>query len=249
MEVINDLVGYDKLKIYQNTDWFKFSLDSILLAEFATINLNTKKIMDFCTGNAPIPLILSKKTTSIIYGVEIQKDVFELANKSVKFNGLENQIYLYNVDLNELKDNFTSDCFDLITCNPPYFKYNEDSHVNFDTHKLIARHEYLVNLDNIIDMSYYLLKSNGRLSLVHRAERLQEIMIKLNNKKFQIKKIQFVHSKINSIGEMVLIEASKNGNPGLKILSPIVIYDENNNYSSFFKKIYNGGESDDTKEL
>ena len=249
MEVINDLVGYKNIKIYQNTEWFKFSLDSILLAEFVTINLRTKKIIDFCTGNAPIPLILSTKTDIEIEGIEIQRDIYELANKSIIINSLQDRIKIYNMDIKDIKNNFSSEIFDLVTCNPPYFKYTNDSHINLDEHKIIARHEYLLTLDDIIDNAFYLLKNNGRLALVHRAERLQEIMMKMNKKKLEIKKIQFVHSKMDKVGEMVLIEASKNGNKGLKILPPIVIYDDNNEYTPFFYKIYNGGELCDTEKL
>ena len=97
MEVLNDLVGYKNLKIYQNSDWFTFSLDSVLLANFVTINPKTKKILDLGCGNAPIPLILSTKTKASIVGVEIQKDSYDLATKSVLYNHLENQIQLYNV--------------------------------------------------------------------------------------------------------------------------------------------------------
>ena len=98
MEVLNDLVGYKNLKIYQNTEWFAFSLDSVLLPNFVTLNKNIERIMDLGCGNAPIPLILSTKTNAKIIGVEIQKDSYELARKSVLYNHLENQIELLNMD-------------------------------------------------------------------------------------------------------------------------------------------------------
>ena len=82
MEVLNDLVNYHNLKIYQNTDWFLFSLDSILLPNFVTLNKNIKVVMDLGTGNAPVPLIISTKTKAKIIGIEIQKDVYELAKKN-----------------------------------------------------------------------------------------------------------------------------------------------------------------------
>ena len=99
MEVLHDLVGYKNLKIYQNTDWFLFSLDSVLLANFVTINKNVKNIIDLGCGNAPIPLILSTKTKAHIIGVEIQKDSYNLAKKSVVYNELDNQIELINIDM------------------------------------------------------------------------------------------------------------------------------------------------------
>ena len=86
MEVINYLLGYENLKIYQNTEMFQFSLDSVMLANFVTINKNISNILDIGTGNAVITLILSTKTNSKITGVEIQKESAYLAHKSVKIN-------------------------------------------------------------------------------------------------------------------------------------------------------------------
>ena len=121
-ETINDLVNFNNIKIYQNKNYFNFSLDSILLPNFVILNNKTKKVLDLCTGNIPIPLILSKKTKALIYGVEIQKEIFDLAEKTLKINNLENQIILINKDAKELVNDFETDIFDLITCNPPYFK-------------------------------------------------------------------------------------------------------------------------------
>ena len=115
MESINTLVGYDNLVIYQNDDWFKFSLESVLLPSFVIINKNVDKILDLCTGNAPIPILLSTKTKKKIIGVEIQKDLCDLANKSIKANHLEEQIEIINDDLNNLFNLYESDYFDIIT--------------------------------------------------------------------------------------------------------------------------------------
>ena len=119
MEVINDLLGYDGLKIVQDPEMFSFSIDSMILGYFATINKKTKLIVDLCSGNAPIPLYLTLRTKAHIIGVEIQKKVYELALKSVKMNNKDNQITLLNKDLkgisNEIKENV-----DLVTCNPPF---------------------------------------------------------------------------------------------------------------------------------
>ena len=130
MEVVNDVLGYQNLKIYQNTDMFQFSLDSVLLANFVTINPKVNKILDIGTGNAIIPIILSKKTSAKITGVEIQKESFELAIKSVKINQLEDQIQLIQNDIKEYSQNLSTEIFDVITCNPPFFKTNENSNVN-----------------------------------------------------------------------------------------------------------------------
>ena len=157
-ETINDLVNFNNIKIYQNKNYFNFSLDSILLPNFVILNNKTKKVLDLCTGNIPIPLILSKKTKALIYGVEIQKEIFDLAEKTLKINNLENQIILINKDAKELVNDFETDIFDLITCNPPYFKNSNTSIKNNNNIKSIARHEILIKLEDIINISKKLLK-------------------------------------------------------------------------------------------
>lgn len=231
MEVINDLVGYDNLKIYQNTDWFSFSLDSVLLANFVTINKNTNIIMDLGCGNAPIPLILSTRTNSKIIGVEIQKDCFELAEKSVIYNKLENRIELLNMDMKNLKDVYPVNCIDVITCNPPYFKYLETSNLNYDEHKVIARHEKLIKLEEIVKISKYLLKTNGIFAMVHRTERIIEIIKLLEENGFSIKKMRFVYPKVDCESNMVLIEAKKGGQVGLKLLPPLYAHNSGGSYT------------------
>ena len=121
VKVRNRLLDTD-LIIYQDDDWFKFSLDSVLLSKFVTINLRHKRIIDLATGNAPIPLLLSFRTNAEIYGIEYQKCVYDLACESVLENGKNNQINLILGDVKEIKNNFNSDSFDVVTCNPPYFK-------------------------------------------------------------------------------------------------------------------------------
>ena len=121
MKVINDLLGYDNLKIVQNPEWFSFSLDSVLLPNFVTLNKDVRNILDLGTGNAPIPMILSTLTEKTnIYGIEIQKDVFEMAEESVKLNKLENRIKLINDDMKKLDQYFEANFFDVIVSNPPF---------------------------------------------------------------------------------------------------------------------------------
>lgn len=238
MEVLNDLVGYKNMKIYQNLDWFSFSLDSVLLPNFVTLNKNISLIMDLCTGNAPVPLILSTKTTAKIIGIEIQKDVYELADKSVKYNKLDSQIEILNMDIKNLKEKFNGDSVDVITCNPPYFKYSESSNINEDIHKVIARHEKTINLEEIIDISHYLLKNNGCLAMVHRTDRLIEIITLFNKYGLEVKKLRFIYPKFNTESNMVLIEGRKNGNVGLKLLPPLYVHSEDGSYTDEVLKMF-----------
>lgn len=232
MEVLNDLLGYHDLKIFQNTDWFSFSLDSVLLPNFVTINKNVKNILDLGCGNAPIPLILSTKTDAHIVGVEIQKDSYDMALKSVKYNNLENQIELLNIDMKNIKSIYQGDSFDVVTCNPPYFKYLKTSNLNDDEHKVIARHEKMITLEEVLSISKYLLKNNGVLAIVHRTERLVEIFNLFQKYGLEVKKVRLIYPKKNSESNMVLVEGRKNGNPGLKILPPLYVHEEDGNYTS-----------------
>lgn len=238
MEVLNDLVGYKNLKIYQNTDWFSFSLDSILLANFVSINKNVNKIVDLGCGNAPIPLILTTKTDAKIIGVEIQKDSYELAKKSISYNHLEDKIELLNIDMKELKSIYSSDSIDVITCNPPYFKYLETSNLNEDEHKVIARHEKMITLEEIISLSRYLLKNNGILAIVHRTERLIEIISLFQKYGLEVKKLRFVYPKVNTDSNMVLIEGRKSGKVGLKLLPPLYAHNKDGSYTNEVLKMF-----------
>ena len=238
MKVLNDLVGYKNLKIYQDTDWFSFSLDSVLLPNFVTINKNVKIIMDLCTGNAPIPLILSTKTNAKIIGVELQKDVYELAKDTIEYNKLSDRIEILNMDIKNLKRSYIGDSIDVITCNPPYFKYTESSNINDDDHKVIARHEKMITLEEIIDVSHYLLKNNGLLAMVHRTDRLIEIICLFNKYGLEVKKLRFIYPKNGSESNMILIEGRKNGSTGLKVLPPLYAHNEDGSYTSEVLKMF-----------
>lgn len=220
--VKNDLFDYG-LSIYQNQDSFKFSLDSILLAEFVERKNSNKLIVDFCTGNGAVPLILSTRMMSKCIGFEVQKNAFELAYNSVRVNNLEKKIQIINANLNEVLEYILPETVDVVTCNPPYFKYSNNLNINNDTEKAIARHEIMTNLDDIFVSAKYILKNQGTLYLVHRPERLVEIINKLETYKFAIKKIQFVYSDYHKPAIMVLIKATKNGSDGVIINPPINI--------------------------
>ncbi len=244
MEIINDLLEINNLKIFQNDDWFKFSLESVLLPNFITLNLRCKNIIDLCTGNAPIPLILSTKTKANIVGVEIQKDVYELAKKSVEINKLENRIKLINDNLSNLKKYYEGDYFDIVTVNPPYFPNIEKSLKNEDIHKTIARHEIYTNLDEIIKMSSYLLKNGGYLAMIHQTNRFFDVVDALKKHNFSISKVQLIYPKENKESNLFMIEAGKNGNSGVKFLKPLNVHNSDGTYKeeilNMFKNIKEG---------
>ena len=235
--VINDLVGYENLKIVQNSNYFNFSLESILLPRFCELKKNMK-IIDLCTGNAPIPLVLSTLVDSNIIGVEIQKEIFDLAVQSVKINNLEDRICIINADVKDLNLMYETDSFDLIICNPPYFKYLETSNINDNKIKSIARHEIMISLEDIVKIAKKLLKNNGSLVLVHRTERFSELVSILNKNNLEIKRVRFIYPKIGEESNLVLIDAKKNGKVGLKVMSPIICHKADGSYTEEVLKMF-----------
>ena len=238
MKVKNDLLGYKNLKIIQDTEMFNFSLDSVLLPNFVTISSNVKNILDIGTGNAPVPLILSTKTKANIIGVELQREVFELAVETIRINNLEKQIKIINEDINRIKEIFKNNQFELITCNPPFFKVKRDSNLNKNDYKTVARHEVKLNLNQICEISRKLLKEGGSLALVHRPERLAEIITIMQANKIEPKRVQFVYPKSHKNANIVLIEGTKNGKPGIKILPPLITHNDDGTYSNEVQKFF-----------
>ncbi len=236
MKVINDLLGYN-LKIVQDTDYFNFSLDSILLYNFLNIKKDMK-IIDLCSGNCPIPLLLSKKINNKIIAVELQKEIYELGRESIEINNLNDKIELLNMDAKKITEKYDTDTFDLITCNPPYFKINEETKKNDNIIKSIARHEIEIKLEDIIVIARKLLKNNGSIVLVHRPERLTDIIVLMKKYNISPKRIQFIYPKENSESNMILIEGTKNGNNAVKVMEPLIIHKENGEYRDEIKKIF-----------
>ena len=141
-EVVNDLLGYEGLKIIQDTEKFNFSLDSTLLADFVTINPQDKTILDIGSGNGFIPLFLTLKTNALIEGIEIQKELAEQSIRSVQLNNLSNQIIITNDDVRGYYKKVGVSKYDVITCNPPFFIYKETSNTNKNDYLTIIKRQW-----------------------------------------------------------------------------------------------------------
>lgn len=222
MKEINDLYDYG-YKIVQKSDYFKFSLDSMLLANFVNINMADSKLLDFCTGNCPIPIILSNSIKNIV-AFEVQKEIYELGDESLTLNNINN-VKLINDDIKNIGNYYEEGYFDIITCNPPYFKVIDSSRINDNNVKAIARHEILIKLEDIVSLAYKFLRDKGKLYIVYRPDRLMELLKLFDKYKFGVKKLQCCYNNSNSLSSMILIEAMKNGHDDLKILAPL--YTEN----------------------
>ena len=238
MRVKNRLLNFGNNVIYQDEDYFAFSIDSVLLANFVTIRYSDKRIMDFCSGNAPIPMLLTFRTKAKIFGIELQKDVFDLGSLSIKENKMDDRINFICDNVLNSDSLFKSEYFDIITCNPPYFKYNDSSYVNNNMVKTIARHEIELKLEDVIAKASYLLKNHGIFAMVHRPERLIDIILLFKKYNIEPKRVRFAYSKKNGNSNILLIEGMKNGSSGLKVLSPLYIHNDDGSYCDEIRKMF-----------
>ena len=216
----------DGLKIIQRNDHQNYTLDSRLLSDFCRINRHVKKILDIGTGNAILPLLLSQKSKAEITGIEILKISADLAVKNVELNKLSGRIKIIEGDIKRWNDYFSPSEFDQIITNPPFFKYEgNDKQINDLEQLSIARHEYHIKLEEIIQISSVLLKNRAYFTMVHRSERLAEILDLLVKYKLEPKRIRFCHTKKDAPAKILLVEAVKNAEKSLIIESPLILSD------------------------
>lgn len=228
----------EQLNIIQSKEVFSFSMDAVLLAHFASIP-RKGIIIDLCCGNGVIPLLISGKTNSKIYGIELQEKLVDMALRSVEINDLTNQINIILGDLKEAPKKIGNGIADVVTVNPPYLELNGQEK-NINEHFAIARHEIRTDLTQVIDSSSKLLKVGGHLSMIHRPSRLVDIIVLLRQAKLEPKKIRFVHPNKKKEANMVLIEAYKHGGKEVTLMPPLIIYDEKGEYTKEVYDIYFG---------
>ena len=249
-ERIDDL-EYNNLKIIQNNNGFCFGIDSVLISDFAKDIKNGSIGVDLGTGTGIISILLAAKTKlNKIIGIEIQPDVADMANRSVKLNNLQEKIEIKNMDLKDLpniKNIFSKDenileylskeSIDFVVTNPPYKKLNTGK-MNTKEYKYISRHEVTANLEDFIKASKYLLKDKCPLYMIHRPDRLVDIIELMRKYKIEPKKMRFVYSTMESEPTLVLIKGIKNARAFLKVEKPLIIYNSNGEYSEEIYRIY-----------
>ena len=237
-ERIDDL-EFKGLKIVQNKEGFCFGIDSILLSDFAKNIKKDSIVLDLGTGTGIIPILLFGKTNlKKVIGVEIQEEVAKMAEKSIKLNNLKNKFEVINENILNLNNIYEKQTFDVIFTNPPY-KKKETGVTNENQKKLISRHEIAADLEGFIRISKDLLKDKGEFYMVHRPERLVDILSSMRKYKIEPKILKMVYSNKNKEPKLVLIKGVKNGNPFLKVEKNLYIYDDEGKYTEEILKIYN----------
>ncbi len=236
-EIIDDL-ELNNLKIIQNNNGFKFGIDSILLSDFAKKIKKDSIVLDIGTGTGIISILLSAKTeANKIIGIEIQREVADMAKRSVILNKLENKIEIINDDINNIEKYFENNYFDVIVTNPPYQK-NNTGLKSENEKNLISRHEIKCTLEDIIKKSFKILKDKGEFYMVHRPERLVDIMYLMRKNKIEPKELRFVYPKISDKPNLILIKGIKNAKQFLKVEKPLIIYNEEGIYTKEVLSIY-----------
>lgn len=237
-ERIDDLEFKD-LKIIQNPEGFCFGIDSVLLSDFAKKIKKGSKVIDLGTGTGIIATLLCGKTElSKVVGVEIQEEVYDMAKRSIKLNNLQNRFQIINENIVNLKDVFEYGSFDVVVTNPPYKKMNTGLQ-NEEEKKLISRHEIKANLEDFIEITKYLLKDKGEFYMVHRPDRLVDILSCMRKYKVEPKQIRFVCPNKDKAPNLVLIKGVKNGGEFLKVEKNLYVYKSNCMHTDEIMKIYN----------
>ncbi|ERK60692.1 hypothetical protein HMPREF1983_00016 [Gemella bergeri ATCC 700627] len=226
-------------KIFQQKDYYSMSTDSFLLPYFSNVPLSEKKnIIELCSGNGGISVILRERSRACIEMLEIQENLVELTKKSLEYNNLTN-IHVQNGDIKEVKSLYNPSSFDYVICNPPYFPVEIMPKKREKFNHNISRHELLCNLTDVVTAIKYLLKQNGKFSLVHRTYRIADIISECSKVGLSIKRIRFVYSKKSSEGsKMVLVEGSISAVNDIKVEQPLYIYNEDGTYTNEMKKVY-----------
>lgn len=226
------------LHIIQDKRGFCFGVDAVLLSAFPEIKKGDR-VLDMCTGNGIIPLLLyAKYEAAEIYGMEIQPEVAQMAQRSVLYNGIDN-VFIKEGDIKDAVAMFGTATFEQITCNPPYIK-SQSGLINPGDSKAIARHEILCTLDDVIKTSASLLRFGGKLCMVHRPDRLSDVISTMRKYKIEPKRLRTVHSRPGEGATLFLIEGALGGGTFLKVLPPLYIYDGEGNYTDETERIYKG---------
>ncbi|RKQ33012.1 tRNA1(Val) (adenine(37)-N6)-methyltransferase [Oceanobacillus halophilus] len=239
-ERIDFLLADESMRIIQSPTAFAFSLDAVMLANFASTPKKKGTILDLCTGNGVVPLLLSRKTEAKITGVEIQDRIYSMAERNIQLNDLEDQLNVIHGDLREMKPVLGHSSFQVVTCNPPYFKTPSNREQNQNEYLTIARHEIFCTLEDVVKACKLHVKPGGKVAMVHRPGRLVDIITLFRKYNLEPKRLQLVYPKAGKQANMLLIEGIRDGKADLKILPPLYIYKEDGTYTKEAEEIIYG---------
>jgi tRNA1(Val) A37 N6-methylase TrmN6 len=236
-ERLDDL-QYKGLRLIQKKTGFCFGVDAVLLSHFAQVTAGSR-VIDLGTGTGIIAVLLAaKKKPREVTGLEIQAEMVEMARRSIEMNGLGDSVNIVLGDIKEAVKLFGASSFDAVVSNPPYMEKGGGLLNPADT-KAISRHELLCTLEDVVSAAAKLLRPGGKFSMVHRPQRLADIIFSMRLNGIEPKQLRMVHPSPGKKPNLLLISGTRDGNPELRVLEPLYIYDENGNYSREIDEIYN----------
>ena len=234
-ERLDDL-ELDDLMIIQKINGYKFSTDSVLLSDFVKAKPSNFYI-DLCSGSGVVAILVAyKNNLKKALAIEIQSQLANMAERSIKYNGLESRIEVLCEDLSLAHKTIKAEVADVISVNPPY---NEVGLTSDTQEIMLATHEIKTNLKEICKASSKLLKFGGKLFMVHRADRLVDILCALRENNLEPKVLRVVYPKASKEPNLVLVEAKKGASAGIKVLSPLILMNEDGTETDELKTIYN----------
>ncbi|GIN14471.1 hypothetical protein J26TS2_43380 [Shouchella clausii] len=234
-----DKVAGSNLSIIQSDRTFAYSIDAVLLGRFAYVPIQKGRILDLCSGNGIVGLVLSTRTKALIDLVEVQAPLHDMAERTIRVNQLEKQVTSLCFDLKETKNKLPHSSYDTVTCNPPYFQLGGNKQVKEQRALSLARHELACTLADVVQAGSYALKYGGKLALVHRPERLADMMEEMRNCNIEPKRLRFCHPRGEANANIVLLEGIKGGKPGLVCEPPLIVYNKDQ-YTPAFQREYFG---------
>lgn len=235
-ENIDDL-QYKGLRIIQNKDGFRFGVDAVILANFADVKKGDS-VIDLGTGTGIISILLAGKTEAAsITGLEIQPGFADMASRSVVLNDLTGRVKVVCGDIKNAVEQFGASKYDLVVTNPPYMNMGGGL-VNPSDSKAIARHEILCCLEDVIKVAGKLLVPGGQFAMVHRPDRIVDIVYLMRTYGIEPKFLRFVHPSPYKKANLLLIKGTRGGRPQLKMMSPLYIYDDKGSFSKEINEIY-----------
>ncbi|MGI6092027.1 MAG: tRNA1(Val) (adenine(37)-N6)-methyltransferase [Veillonellaceae bacterium] len=227
-ERIDDLIIND-LKLIQHEREFRFSLDAVLLAHFANIR-HGASVVDLGTGTGVIGILLTALGAGKVTGLEINPRMADSAQRSVKLNRLEGRMQVINADFRQLKGILPPGQWDVVVANPPYWPVGQGL-INPKDTIAAARHEVTATLADVVEAARYLVKYRGRFAMIHIPERMVEILSAMSQAGLEPKRLRLVYPAVDKKPNLMLVEGIRGGRPGLDVLAPLIIYDQNGNYT------------------
>jgi len=226
-----------QVKIFQDQDGYRFSIDPVILA-FHCKPRKQEKIIDLGTGCGIIPIIFAIRfPDNPIYGIEIQSPLADLAIRNVTENKLQKKIQILCQDMTRLSVNEISGPADFIVCNPPFRKLNS-GRINPVEQRAVARHEIKTNLSEILRTAQRILKIGGRIALIYPGERMAELLIRMHSTGIEPKKVRSIHSKAGDEAKLIVVQGKKGGRPGIRIEPPFIIYNDKGEYTGEAEKMF-----------